>query len=348
MFRKVLVYFGYKQSCVECSMSAEDYRIVRCDVDDNIILWFHLIFLETQLISLIDLVMMPDSFDFIGRFKSPKSQRQFIRYCIEHQSKFCFVTISALIFSWAIAMSLLGAVFVEKGDPTYHDSLQGYGITTLILGILGVVCSLLTCFPCLNTKDRYMILSYLQVSVIAFMDLIFIIKSIQKLHLGSPDCISGVSDQSDITAVNQATAHSPSSLLIKSLPACPSDNSFASLFANRVILAISLCPQLLMAIVHEPRLYFILISQLATGAIVAASMYTSVYSILPYSILSIVTVFLVTELHFQRIRSFITQRKLQQLLEQIERDADENHATEMRHMIGNVAHDLKTVMSIPI
>eukprot|EP01040_Poterioochromonas_malhamensis_P001679 gene1679-1777_t len=235
---------------------------------------------------------MPDSFDFTGRFHSPKSQRQFIRYCIEHQSKFCFVTISALIFTWAIAMSLLGAIFVEKDDPNYHHSLQGYGIITLILGILGIICSILTCLPYLNAKERYMILSYLQVIVIAFMDLIFIIKSIQMLHLGSPDCTSSISHTPDVPTINQATAHAPTSLLIKSLPACPSDNSFASLFANRVILAISLCPQLLMAIVHEPRLYFILISQLATGAIVAASMYTSVYSILPYSILSIVTLFL--------------------------------------------------------
>ncbi len=45
----------------------------------------------------------------------------------------------------------------------------------------------------------------------------------------------------------------------------------------------------------------------------------------------------------QSIAVFLLTQSQQNLLEENERLADETHANEMRHMIGNVAHDLKTV-----
>lgn len=42
---------------------------------------------------------------------------------------------------------------------------------------------------------------------------------------------------------------------------------------------------------------------------------------------------------------FLATRKLGGILEENERNAIHNHAQEMRHMIANVAHDLKTVSS---
>ncbi len=45
----------------------------------------------------------------------------------------------------------------------------------------------------------------------------------------------------------------------------------------------------------------------------------------------------------QNIAVFLLTQSQQNLLEENERLADETHANEMRHMIGNVAHDLKTV-----
>jgi hypothetical protein len=40
---------------------------------------------------------------------------------------------------------------------------------------------------------------------------------------------------------------------------------------------------------------------------------------------------------------FFLYEQMKQTLAENERKADEIHANEMRHMIGNVAHDLKTV-----
>jgi hypothetical protein len=45
----------------------------------------------------------------------------------------------------------------------------------------------------------------------------------------------------------------------------------------------------------------------------------------------------------QNLQLFVLAEKLTHSLEENERLADETHATELRHMIANVAHDLKTV-----
>ncbi len=55
----------------------------------------------------------------------------------------------------------------------------------------------------------------------------------------------------------------------------------------------------------------------------------------------VVTMVIDTQVH--KVQMFLTTRKLGGILEENERMALHNHAQEMRHMIANVAHDLKTV-----
>ena len=45
----------------------------------------------------------------------------------------------------------------------------------------------------------------------------------------------------------------------------------------------------------------------------------------------------------QTLSLFLVNQSQKRLLDDNERLAEENHAKELRHMIGNVAHDLKTV-----
>jgi hypothetical protein len=53
--------------------------------------------------------------------------------------------------------------------------------------------------------------------------------------------------------------------------------------------------------------------------------------------------FLIIDMQLHKVRNFLTAMKLKQSLEENERNAAANHVMEMRHMIANVAHDLKTV-----
>ncbi|RYH29112.1 HAMP domain-containing histidine kinase [archaeon] len=57
----------------------------------------------------------------------------------------------------------------------------------------------------------------------------------------------------------------------------------------------------------------------------------------------LVSVVLIMEVHRQSYALFFTHRKLSDALKERQQAADEENATEMRHMIANVAHDLKTV-----
>jgi hypothetical protein len=49
------------------------------------------------------------------------------------------------------------------------------------------------------------------------------------------------------------------------------------------------------------------------------------------------------DLHLHHVAAFLTSYQLREILLEKERNADQAAAAEMRHMIGNVAHDLKTV-----
>jgi hypothetical protein len=55
---------------------------------------------------------------------------------------------------------------------------------------------------------------------------------------------------------------------------------------------------------------------------------------------------LLIDLHIHNVAAFLTNHQLREMLLEKERNADKQAAEEMRHMIGNVAHDLKTVRII--
>jgi hypothetical protein len=48
----------------------------------------------------------------------------------------------------------------------------------------------------------------------------------------------------------------------------------------------------------------------------------------------------------RELYQFFLCQRYKQLLDENERSSNEHHATELRQMIGNVAHDLKTVSFI--
>jgi len=102
-----------------------------------------------------------------------------------------------------------------------------------------------------------------------------------------------------------------------------------------VVFSVSLC---------ESRLEWIIMWIIFTSAVMitVSLMYDSNYT---FSIVlwTLGVVFFVIELHMQKLHLFLCQHNLKETLSENERTADEQYSTELRHMIGNVAHDLKTV-----
>jgi hypothetical protein len=80
-------------------------------------------------------------------------------------------------------------------------------------------------------------------------------------------------------------------------------------------------------------------------------LYVSYYQ---YSLMKIIVIIVWTigsvclflDLHIHNMAAFLTNDQLRRILEEKERNADKLASQEMRHMIGNVAHDLKTVRNI--
>ncbi|RYH20408.1 hypothetical protein EON65_23500 [archaeon] len=75
-------------------------------------------------------------------------------------------------------------------------------------------------------------------------------------------------------------------------------------------------------------------------AIVLGGLTGSTSSTVVYIVTSL---FIIAELKRQNYVMYFLDRRLQTMLREKERQTDEENATEMRHMIANVAHDLKTV-----
>jgi hypothetical protein len=72
--------------------------------------------------------------------------------------------------------------------------------------------------------------------------------------------------------------------------------------------------------------------------------WTGEYDAIPASIILCIAVGLVViDISIRNIVIFLTTKKLKKLLFDTEQSAERAHAVEMRHMIANVAHDLKTV-----
>jgi CheY-like chemotaxis protein len=80
----------------------------------------------------------------------------------------------------------------------------------------------------------------------------------------------------------------------------------------------------------------------------ATAVYVRINQNIPYFLVyAPVSLFLIYESERQNKVIFLVTDRLAQLLEENERLADETHANELRHMVGNVAHDLRTVRFNP-
>ncbi len=298
---------------------------------------------------------MPEtsSLDLFGRFRNGELQTEYLLHCMQKRSKISFAIVAFLFLVWSFTETV---AFKLSND---NDSVGGWN--SKVLGLFAAVSFLLTFLAiitliilCLSyfTPNKYQhIYSYCQVSFIIMINLIYIVKIFRYIYVGTPNCLQYNLTELITDNLPSTISVSASDLdVLKHLvslanlpPTCPSERSFLSNASYQVVVMMSFCPQLIMAILYEPRLYLILLFHLFTSAFVCYLIRSSLYWLLPMLLTFIVLWFLLAELHFQRVQGFLNQRKIRQLLEENERNADANHAMELRSMIGNVAHDLKTV-----
>ena len=100
---------------------------------------------------------------------------------------------------------------------------------------------------------------------------------------------------------------------------------------------------ILMSIMYEPRFYLVCTCTLLTELGLTFSHGLSAEIIFPELVRLVVLLIFFHQMQNRRLHAFLNHTLLSEMLDEREMNADAAHALEMRHMIGNVAHDLKTV-----
>jgi len=114
-----------------------------------------------------------------------------------------------------------------------------------------------------------------------------------------------------------------------------------------ILSILSVQPILNLLIFNEPK-YLVVITMMLVSNIsffLMCCYYSEIAGIWMIAAWTCVSGIVVQETHLFRVGNFLTVKKLQETIEENKRMQEENRATELRHMIGNLAHDLKTVSS---
>ena len=144
---------------------------------------------------------------------------------------------------------------------------------------------------------------------------------------------------------------------------CDSENNFVlGLYCHQFASAHGPAPDILAALIVLPMAFYFVMRDTRFEAImlswlisVVASLvnlfntirwHQWVHPVVPVLFLAVGTFMIYYESHRQNLAMYLLTKKLQLTLNENEKLADETHANEMRAMIANVAHDLKTV-SVP-
>lgn len=290
------------------------------------------------------------SLDYFGRFRNAELQKAYILSCLKQKSPLSFVSLTALIAGWAIAETT-AALSLYSGEGSKE---LGFAISSFVS--IGLCLFFCFCIYFLSrgkniTKSEKIQYyhSYLQVCFILSVTWLFILKLIEQNVFNAAACRPRFSTQFTPPSTTTTTTFPPPTATFPpatnfSLPKnCAQPDSFEAIVSFPMIIMLSFSPFLMMVILYEPRLYLLLACEVVLGPLMVYSMRSIIYNTIPVIILLCIVAVLLIELHFQRTNTFLSNRKLQTVLEEREKNADAIHATEMRHMIGNVAHDLKTV-----
>lgn len=291
------------------------------------------------------------SLDYFGRFKDPKLQEEFIIACLEHRSTFSFLILSLSLLVWLLIENFLSPFHLSssKVQGSVEIAVIVICVIVILLSIAIYVCSIT------SLTKNHLIHTYIQLFFGISINILFIVKIIEVIGRGGSSCLPSIDHliehlqihvtpyiaTSEITNVYEAIRKE-----LICLQCTQHASDFFTINSLAQVIMLSLCPQLLMVILHEPRLYLTFTSHFITGGLLIFTISVQGNLILPLGFMITAIAVVLYEIHIQRTQYFLNNRKLQDILNKNEKNALEIHAMEMRSMIGNVAHDLKTVRAL--
>jgi hypothetical protein len=286
-------------------------------------------------------------FGFLGEFQDPVLQKKFISHCMARKSTYFFAIIGTVIALWGGAESLTNMIVVDEQEAL-NDVI--FTVLTLIFMTIALITGYTLVFNMIYedydqgilAKDFYGLdHPNCQAIFIISLHIILWLKLIRHITEGSTDhCLP----HNWYSTLHDATFVPKGSSLWRA-PECPRSAGVASFTSLELLIIMSITPILLMIIMNEPRLY------LCFGCILLIELTIILTSETVKLLFELVKLFILLAVFYQlqdrRMHDFLNYSSLEGMLEQREKNADAQHALEMKHMIGNVAHDLKTVNFFP-
>ncbi len=155
------------------------------------------------------------------------------------------------------------------------------------------------------------------------------------------DCHNSHEQSSEASAVDSRTFRDPNVLLPTPFSSCEYPD-FYIFFHGWLLLFLPFFLFISLPDISIVCVWITILASLIVVAGIAAFMDAHrCWTILLAYLISVIC--LVIDTQIRKIQMFLLTKDLKETLSENERMADENHAQEMRHMIANVAHDLKTV-----
>ncbi len=230
--------------------------------------------------------MFETSLDCLGQFSNETLHEEYIIYWTNKRSRFSFVVATVLVLSWAIVETIGTTWYYNNFNVNEERVNVFYAVFSLILWSISLGLCTILFFSLLNFKNPF-IYSYLQLVVILSMNIIFILKAIRHIHLGSP-C------SPNITSLSPDTD-------------CPTNETFLSLINYRSVFTMCYSFQVLSAILYELRLYIVLGCHIITSAALLYSANSAIVTNLPAIIGFLMIGLVLIELHLQRIKGFLNK-----------------------------------------
>jgi signal transduction histidine kinase/CheY-like chemotaxis protein len=322
--------------------------------------------------------------DYLGRFRDSPLQQEYISYCLKRKSFLLVFLITVMITVWSLGETLassyysnnqviscrfavfdclmLGVVWLcfyfmfffsscgcnnkkESGRCNHHNSVPNTTNNTppgspQQQHSPGIGNTATADFEStVSSSTRATNDSSSQLAFVLCINFLLTLKFLKQIATGTIHCVP-------LDVVRDYEKQVGTQIVSDDLFICPEKSSFLSLVSTNLVPIMAICTFLLMAILFEPRLYLVVFCILVNGGLILASQANCVYEFLPNLIPIIILLVLFYDLHRQRMQLFLNRKSLKELLKENERNAEAMHALEMRSMIGNVAHDLKTVRSL--
>jgi len=255
------------------------------------------------------------------QFKDTSIQREFAQH-FEQKKSMLIMLIFAFAYTFLILPYHVTTLLYNADIKEYY-----YSFVSLLLTLIGIVCCWTLFYAQLhvNRINDYSCIPWIRT-----------LQAVMMFSIAGSLCLSALNG-----IFIQDCKNYPSIVRISALGwdgGCQKDITaelLAFFVIDPVVFVVSFC---------ETRLLLVMLWIGSTGLVLVFVSIHYQSNCTLYLILWICCLLIfVIELHVQKVWVFHVHHEMKEALLENERKADETYAEELRHMIGNVAHDLKTV-----